>query len=279
MPPQIPDLVSTITVPAYILHARSGGDAIGSTTNAASQYASPVPVAAGVAAVVVVCAVLLFTTFGHKRATPTATPEPPDSVPEKSGYIAELEANFKAPAEILKTTAAAFAPSPIGFDPPDEDETPQGTPGKSAPPPLRRISDAEMDYLTGFNVATGKYNTSSERRSVIVPRRKQSISLDVDSRVPYRPASENRVKSTSMIPIHDTTESGVTHSFSDVCDREADVEGGESEAYLGSTNTSTTSVSVASSRVIRFKVIEPWVPQRFDELDLHVGEIVLVYQQ
>ncbi|KAI9343133.1 hypothetical protein BDR26DRAFT_858608 [Obelidium mucronatum] len=53
---------------------------------------------------------------------------------------------------------------------------------------------------------------------------------------------------------------------------------GEFDFNYKSSHTSTTSVSMLSAKVMRFKVEKPWIPQQDDELSLNIDDIVHVYQ-
>ncbi|KAJ3235727.1 hypothetical protein HDU81_000208 [Chytriomyces hyalinus] len=283
------------------------------------------PVGIGAVALITIGAALLFTRLGYfKRSTaaPPVNNSPSKPVEPKAGYITETEANFKLPPNILKTTKAALDLEPPLISPPPAlvfhsglDTSPVQTlpprvqiTGGPAPLSLRQLSDVEKEVFamdasletpveySGFRVATAEY---FPRQIIVAPRRKQSISLDVDTGIPVRPSSMYSGRVIPLVSIEDNesttrstpllTEDPATPIVSSFLPPRgisaqsirlgsANLNVSTSQGFVGSFNSSTTSVSVASSKVMHYKVTEPWIPQRFDELELHVGEIVVVYQ-
>ncbi|KAI8831292.1 hypothetical protein BJ741DRAFT_617206 [Chytriomyces cf. hyalinus JEL632] len=296
------------------------------TVSSTNPSSNSLPVGIGAVALITIGAALLFTRLGYfKRATTSPVDAGPNKEEEpKPGYVTETEANFKLPPNILKTTKAALEIEPPLISPPPalifhsrlETSPAQELPprvqitGGPAPLSLRQLSDVEkevfaMDALetpveyAGFRVATAEY---FPRQVIVAPRRKQSISLDVDTGIPVRPSSmysgrviplvsiednESTTRSTPLLSL-DTEDPATAKTTSFLPSKgisaqsirlgSANLTVSTSQGFVGSFNSSTTSVSVASSKVMHYKVTEPWIPQRFDELELHVGEIVVVYQ-
>ncbi|KAJ3258309.1 hypothetical protein HDU77_002371 [Chytriomyces hyalinus] len=307
--------------------AHSNYSAENPIVSSTSPSSNSLPVGIGAVALITIGAALLFTRLGYlKRATPTSPVDtsPGKSEEPKAGYVNETEANFKLPPNILKTTKAALEIEPPLISPPPalifhsrlETSPAQELPprvqitGGPAPLSLRQLSDVEKEVFAmgaletpveyaGFRVATAEY---FPRQIIVAPRRKQSISLDVDTGIPVRPSSmysgrviplvsiednESTTRSTPLLSL-DTEDPATAKAASFLPSKgisaqsirlgSANLNVSTSQGFVGSFNSSTTSVSVASSKVMHYKVTEPWIPQRFDELELHVGEIVVVYQ-
>ncbi|KAI9343134.1 hypothetical protein BDR26DRAFT_249535 [Obelidium mucronatum] len=159
---------------------------------------------------------------------------------------------------------------------------------RNTPPTLAPISTADAQQDNNLNL---EYHESEyiPRKIIQAPRRKHSITLDI---APNQVIQQNRPSlkgAAGAMPhisdeISDEIENTLHNGENKLAKSIANSYAGSS-AFLGasqgifeSANSSMTSVSVSSSKVLRYKVVEPWIPQRFDELDLHVGEIVHVYQ-
>ncbi|KAJ3385567.1 hypothetical protein HDU84_002163, partial [Entophlyctis sp. JEL0112] len=91
-------------------------------------------------------------------------------------------------------------------------------------------------------------------------------------------------KETSATPRDSDVFNGGSHAFGrkDVAPNSQKVGASLSSMHSlhppRSTSTSLTSVSGSSGKIMRYRVVESWTPQRFDELSLHVGDIANVYQ-
>ncbi|KAJ3245127.1 hypothetical protein HDU78_009854 [Chytriomyces hyalinus] len=122
---------------------------------------------------------------------------------------------------------------------------------------------------------------SGPMKAVVIPRRKESIStdgplnLDNIKRHPSNGGNLSKVahrKSSPLTP-HDTP--------SDTVNKVLESMGNSLSKATDSASSSLSSVSTIESDTEvehRFEVIEPWMPQRYDELELLVGDTVIVYQ-
>ncbi|KAJ3029564.1 UNVERIFIED_CONTAM: hypothetical protein HDU68_011778 [Siphonaria sp. JEL0065] len=276
--------------------------------NASSSASNnAIPIGAGAIALVAVGA-LMFAKFGYnnkpKRNELQELENDPHVGKVQRGYIAEIEDNFKLPQNILKSTAAAvnmghqqhhIAAPPLIF------QDRQATTYQKQPPlsffgnnkvqlttvkPIpNNTKHSNMSNTNNDDEHDDEYQDSeyAPRKFVQAPRRKHSITLDIDANQLIQQNRHSQIKNAppGMSQIPDDPESGFQSESSLL----RSSNGGDSGAFLTasqgifeSANSSMTSVSVSSSKVMKYKVVEPWIPQRFDELDLHVGEIVHVYQ-
>ncbi|KAJ3011936.1 UNVERIFIED_CONTAM: hypothetical protein HDU68_001452 [Siphonaria sp. JEL0065] len=268
--------------------------------NAPSSTNNAIPIGAGAIALVAVGA-LMFAKFGYnnkpKRNKLQELENNPHAGKVQRGFMAEIEDNFKLPQNILKSTAAAVN---------------MGQQQQLFPAPPLTFQDRQANTFSNYKVQltnsnnskhsnTGTTNAPSSdddenddaleyqeseyapRKFVQAPRRKHSITLDIDANQLIQQNRLSQIKNVhpGMSKIPDDPESG-SQSESSLL-RSSNGDGSNvfltaSQGIFESANSSMTSVSVSSSKVMKYKVVEPWIPQRFDELDLHVGEIVHVYQ-
>ncbi|KAJ3242438.1 hypothetical protein HDU81_003144 [Chytriomyces hyalinus] len=122
---------------------------------------------------------------------------------------------------------------------------------------------------------------SGTMKAVVIPRRKESISMDgpmnLDN-IKRRPSNGGTLskaahrKSSPLTPYE---------TPSDTVNKVLESMGNSLSKATDSASSSLSSVSTVESDTEvehRFEVIEPWMPQRYDELELLVGDIVIVYQ-
>ncbi|KAJ3246208.1 hypothetical protein HDU78_007658 [Chytriomyces hyalinus] len=121
---------------------------------------------------------------------------------------------------------------------------------------------------------------SGTMKPVVIPRRKESISMDGPMNLDMKRLPSNggtlskssHRKSSPLTP-HDAP--------SDTVNKVLESMGTSLSKATDSASSSLSSVSTIESDIEvehRFEVIEPWMPQRYDELELLVGDTVVVYQ-
>ncbi|KAJ3080586.1 hypothetical protein HDU99_007980 [Rhizoclosmatium hyalinum] len=291
MPPHVPDqkgFNKRFVAAEQLLHVilrRAQDFTVGNNGSISNNVAQPsttniaIPVGAGVFALVAVGA-LLFAKFGrrnHQQPESGGT-EPTQAEKAPRGYIAEIEDNFKLPQDIIKSTAEAVNLVP-------NVNKIQLSPITAPPPALTPLDSIDIETVPLEYHQLQEY---APRKVVQAPRRKHSITLDIDTSAALsgtRPSTNARpmpgiadISSGDNLAVKslmDLYPSSASYSANSLSKEE---EQAQQDPEYASANSSMTSVSVSSQKVLRFKVVEPWVPQRFDELDLHVGEIVHVYQ-
>ncbi|KAJ3099120.1 hypothetical protein HK100_004951 [Physocladia obscura] len=197
----------------------------------------------------------------------------------KLGFVAEIESNFNLPRNILKSTAQALDSTmqmtasqfKSSFSIPNLENDEKINASVPHLPPLTPLTICTRNHSDIFFEPR---SSDTSKKIVAVPRRKQSMTIDASI------FSSNCRESVTVNP----------RSTSFLAQQEKDKDSfltkeytqeelfSASQALDTSTNSSMTSVSVMSARIMTYRVVEPWEPQRFDELDLHVGEIVHVYQ-
>ncbi|KAJ3029565.1 UNVERIFIED_CONTAM: hypothetical protein HDU68_011779 [Siphonaria sp. JEL0065] len=134
------------------------------------------------------------------------------------------------------------------------------------------------------NVAVPKRAISLRRKSTAsdTPPLVQMDEIEQDGietpmiMVDKRGGSRRRKSQSSSINESVSEEAGA--SLTDLLQAALPDKLGESYYTFKSANTSTTSVSMLSAKIMRFKVEKPWIPQQPDELLLNVDDIVHVYQ-